>query len=110
MTTARKRLTGLFFDEVVVSGTTVDWGLSNKQKKTLSANTTLTFTAPPGVGNLVLHLVGGASDYTLTLPASCYWLTTAITTIKAGKHYYLCFYFNGTNYAVSSGGADGVDG
>jgi hypothetical protein len=94
-----------FIAEVANSGSSpqdIDWGDGQKQKFTLSENTTLTFTAPDGPGNFLLKVVqGGTGSYTITWPGTVKWpdsgtiptLSTAVGAIDI-----ISFYYDGTNY------------
>lgn len=78
---------------------TIDWNESNKQKSTISASTTLTFTDPPGPASLTLRCIQNAS-YTLTLPAAIKWPSGTAPTLTTGAASIdiLSFYFDGTTY------------
>lgn len=78
---------------------TIDWTAAQKQKLTLTAGTTLTFTAPLGATNVMLKIVQDATARTVTWPASVKWANGAtpdLTTINAT--YLVAFYFDGTDY------------
>lgn len=85
---------------------TVDWNNGQKQKVTLTANATMTFTPPAGAGNFVLRLVqGGTGSYTVTWPATVKWpggsiptLSTAVDAIDI-----VTGYWDGTNYYCQAG-------
>lgn len=86
---------------------TIDWGVSNKQKSTLTDNCTFTFTAPSGPCSLVLKLVQDATgSRTVTWPAAVHWSggTAPTLTTTAGRVDIICFYYagNGTYYGTSS--------
>lgn len=85
------------------SGTTdtIDWGVSNKQKSTLTGNVTYTFTAPPGPASLILKLVqDGTGGRTVTWPSAVHWPsgTAPTLTTTAGQIDIVSFYYDGTNY------------
>jgi len=88
------------------SGTakTIDWGIANKQKLTLTGNVTLTFSPPSGPCNLVLKLVQDATgSRSVTWPAGVNgvkWAagTTPILTTTANAIDIVSFYYDGTNY------------
>jgi len=89
------------------SGTsdTIDWGLSNKQKSTLTGSCTFTFTAPPGPCSLILKLVqDGTGSRTVTWPASVKWPagTAPTLTTTANKVDIITFYYDGTTYFGNS--------
>lgn len=89
------------FTEHDISGTAIDWTDSNKQKKDLTANTTFTFTAPPGPCNLVLMLIQDATgSRTVTWPAAVKWPGGTAPTLStaANAEDIVTFYYNGTNY------------
>lgn len=81
---------------------TIDWTVGQKQRTTLTAATvTLTFTAPPGVGNFVLKVIqDGAGGRFITWPASVKWpsATPPVLTVAAGSIDIVSFYYDGTNY------------
>ena len=85
------------------SGTaiTINFGVNQKQKLTLNANTTLTFTAPPGVGNFLLKIVqDGTGGRLITWPNTIRWTLNArpILTSNANAIDIVSFYYDGTNY------------
>ena len=97
----------LVFNGLVVtaaSGATpaINWGLGAKQKMTLTANATPTFTAPSGVANLLLMLVQDATgSRTVTWPASVKWVGAAaptLTTTATTGTDIVTFLYDGTNY------------
>lgn len=80
---------------------TINFGRSQKQKLTLTANTTLTFTAPPGVGNFLLKLVqDGTGGRLITWPASVKWASNTTPTLSSNASVtdIATFYYDGTNY------------
>lgn len=85
---------------------TIDWGVGNKQKSTLTDNCTFTFTAPAGPCNLVFKLIqDGTGSRTVTWPDTVKWPagTAPTLTTSASTTDIICFYYDGTNYyAVSS--------
>lgn len=89
------------------SGTsdTIDWGLSNKQKSTLTGNCTFTFTAPTGPCSLVLKLVqDGTGSRLATWPAAVHWSggTAPTLTTTVNKVDVITFYYDGTTYFGNS--------
>lgn len=76
-------------DTVVISGTVIDWQLGNGFTKTLTANTTFTFTNVPtnGVQTISVEFVQNATGtWTVTLPALKWPGGTAFTmTTGNGK-------------------------
>ena len=85
---------------------TIDWGVGNKQKSTMTGNCTYTFTAPSGPCNLILKLIqDGTGSRTATWPATVKWtggtaptLSTAATSIDL-----ISLYYDGTNYYGQAG-------
>jgi hypothetical protein len=96
----------LCFAQVVANGNsgaaeTVNWNSGAKQKTTLTANCTFTFTAPPGVANLVLFLTqDGTGSRTATWPATVKWAGAAapVLSTAAGATDIVSFIWDGTNY------------
>ena len=94
------------FNQVVANGNsgaaeTVNWNTGSKQKTTLTANCTFTFTAPPGVGNLVLFLTqDGTGSRTATWPGTVKWVGAAAPTLTttAAATDIVSFIWDGTNY------------
>jgi len=91
------------YDNGTVTGTTktIDWGNGQKQKVTLDyAAITLSFTAPPGVGNFLLKVVQGGGGDTITWPSSVDWPSQSeapqSTPINSVDIY--TFYYDGTTY------------
>jgi hypothetical protein len=83
------------------SATTIDWTAGLKHKKALSADVTLTFTAPTGPTNLVLRVIQHASAAkTITWPSTVKWVYTPAYT-GLSKTYVFTFYYDGTNYLGS---------
>jgi hypothetical protein len=81
---------------------TLNWNNGQKQVITLTGNiTSLTLTAPSGVGNFLLRIVQDATGTrTITWPSSVRWagalapvLSTAANAVDI-----ITFYYNGTNY------------
>ena len=84
---------------------TIDWGVSNKQKSTLTGNCTFTFTAPPGPCSLILKLVqDGGGSRTVTWPATVHWPggTAPTLTTVGGKVDLITFYYDGSTYFGNS--------
>jgi hypothetical protein len=96
----------LLFSSVVSNGNsgtafTVNWNSGAKQKITLTGNCTFTFTAPPGVANILLMLTqDGTGSRTATWPASVKWTGAAPPTLTttAGATDIVTFFWDGTNY------------
>lgn len=82
---------------------TISWKVGNKQKSTLTANCTYTFTAPSGPCNLILRIIqGGSGSYTVTWPASVKApggiapvLSTGVGSIDI-----IGIYYDGTSYNI----------
>jgi hypothetical protein len=95
-----------FFDAEVDNGNsgaadTIDWTAGNKQKSTLTANVTYTFTAPTGPCNLIFKLVQNATGgFGATWPAPVTWLGTEPTWTDGGanKTIIVAMYYDGTTY------------
>jgi hypothetical protein len=80
---------------------TIDWGAGQKQKSTLTASCTYTFTAPGGACNLLLKIVqGGSGSYTVTWPNTVKWPAGTAPTLSTtvGSVDIITFYWDGTNY------------
>jgi len=80
---------------------TISWKVGNKQKSTLTANCTYTFTAPSGPCNLILHIVQDTTaGWDITWPAAVKWLGAEPTWTDGGnsKTILVSFYYDGTNY------------
>jgi len=101
-----------YFDAEVDNGNsgtadTIDFGVGNKQKSTLTDNVTFTFTAPPGPCNLILKLVQDATgSRTVTWPATVKWPSNGTApTLSTGANDVdiVSFYFDGTNYYGQAG-------
>lgn len=84
------------------SGTkNIDWNNAQKQYVTLGANTSFTFTAPPGPCNLLLRLVqDGTGGRTGSWPASVKWPGGTAPTLSNGANSedIVSFFYNGTDY------------
>ena len=80
---------------------TIDWRVSNKQKSTLTANCTFTFTAPTKPCSLVLKLAqDGTGSRTVTWPATVHWsggIAPTLTT-TASRIDIITFYWDGSTY------------
>jgi hypothetical protein len=86
---------------------TIDFGAGQKQKSTLTANCTYTFTPPAGPGNFILKVIQDVTgSRTVTWPATVKWDTagTAPTLSTAGGSVdIISFYYDGTNYYGQAG-------
>lgn len=93
-----------FTGEVVNSGIgvqTVDWTTGQKQKFTFTGATTLSFTSPPGAGNLVLKMINPAANITWGTVILWHgglepvWTTTGTDLLS--------IYYDGTDYYGMAG-------
>jgi hypothetical protein len=76
----------------------VDWTAGHRQTKSISANSTFTFTAPAGPANLLIKVINtGAGNYTLTWPVAVKWSTTPPTHAGLKTGLYM-FFYDGTTY------------
>lgn len=84
---------------------TINWSVGNKQKTTLSANCTYTFTAPPGPCNLVLKIVHSGASRTPTWPVTVKWMGGSEPTWSTvdGAIDIASFYYDGTSYHGMAG-------
>jgi len=79
---------------------TIDWKVGNKQKSTLTANCTYTFTAPSGPCNLIFKIIQDSTPRTIIWPATVKWPggTAPIISTGSGDIDLIAFYYDGTNY------------
>lgn len=99
-----------YFDEEFDNGNsgttdTIDWGVGNKQKSTLTGNVTYTFTNPAGPTSVILRVVqDGTGSRTVTWPSEVKWAGGSAPTLTttAGATDIISMYFDGTNYHGSS--------
>jgi hypothetical protein len=85
---------------------TISFLVAQKQKITLTANCTFTFTAPNGPGNFVLRLIqDGTGGRTVTWPAAVKWVGSAAPTLTttAAAVDIVTIYYDGTNFNASYG-------
>lgn len=76
----------------------VDWTASDRQAKSVSANSTFTFTAPAGPANLMIKVANtSASARTMSWPAAVKWPTTPPAQAGLTTTIYL-FWYDGTTY------------
>lgn len=86
------------------SSKTISWAVGNKQKITLNANTTLTISAPAGVGEYKLRLIqdatGGRTVAFSGISSSRWWgsATQPAFNTAANGETLLAFYYDGTNF------------
>lgn len=103
-------LGGVSFASLVNNGNsgaadTIDWTAGNKQKSTLTADCTFTFTAPNGVTSLTLQLIqDGTGEWDATWPASVKWPDGEPTwsSDTAGKKRIVSFFYDGTDYIAQA--------
>ena len=84
---------------------TIDWNAGQKQSLVLGANTTLSFTAPPGPGSFILRLVQDATgSRTVTWPANVKWpgKTAPTLTTAANSEDIISIYYNGMDYYAAA--------
>jgi len=81
---------------------TITWPNKQKQRLTLTANTTLTFAVPTGAGNFLLRLIQDATgNRTVTWPGTVRWPGGTAPAISSGGPntiHIVSFYYDGTNY------------
>lgn len=84
--------------EVDPGSNTINWTTSLRNRRSISANTTFTFTAPPGPANLLLKVINtSGSARTLTWPATVKWQVTPPAQPATTTGIYT-FYYDGTTY------------
>lgn len=80
---------------------TIDWSASPVQRITLDASCTLTFTAPNGISDVLLHITqNGTGGYSVTWPAAVKWsggIAPTITT-TAGAVSVVRLFYDGATY------------
>jgi len=79
------------------SAKTIDWTNGNKQKLTITENTTLTFTDPSGPCNLILKLVNGGA-YTITWPGEVKWADGSEPSWTSSGTDIVALYYDGSSY------------
>jgi hypothetical protein len=79
---------------------TIDWTTGQKQKSTLTADCTFTFTAPAGPCNLTLRLIQDATgSRVVTWPAAVKWPGGTKPTLSGANAVdVISLYYNGTSY------------
>ena len=86
-----------------ISGTTIDWStlknVDGLYTKTLSANTTFTFSNMTAGQTIVIALTNTASNYTVTWPAGAKWPggTAPTQTVGAKTDVYTCKAYDSSN-------------
>jgi len=85
---------------VVIAASNIDWSLAKTFRKTLSANTTFTFSNDTDGQTIVVAVTNTAGNYTVTWPAAVQWsggtepvqtigaFTDVITFVKIGSTIY----------------------
>lgn len=85
---------------VVIPASNIDWSASNTFSKTLSANTTFTFSNDTDGQTIVVAITNTAGNYTVAWPAAVQWsggtepvqtigaFTDVITFVKIGSTIY----------------------
>lgn len=85
---------------------TIDWTLSARQSVTVSTNLTASFTAPPGVTNLILK-VRMMGPFRIAWPAGTKWVNSGTLppteTTNSGSVHLMQFYYDTANYHGSYG-------
>lgn len=82
----------------------LDWNNGQKQRVVLSASTTsLTMTAPPGVGNFLLKITT-TGNFSIAWPASVLWPNGAPPNLTNAGTDIVSFYWDGANYYAQGGG------
>ena len=98
-TTAFPSFMGALFTTIYDNGASgvIDWNNGTVQKLGLTANTTVTFTAPANPGRLQLIITGGNS-YSITWNTSITWLTSGGTAPTLDGTDVITLFYDGTNY------------
>lgn len=88
-----------FVAEVANTGLTqtIDWTAGQKQNTTITAATTVSFTAPAGPANLTLKVVNGGLG-AITWPATVKWASGSEPSWSSAGTDIAAFYYDGTNY------------
>ena len=94
---------GLTQGTTAISASSIDWSTASAFTKTLSANTTFTFTGQLSGQVIIVRLTNTASNYTVTWPVSVLWSggTPPVQTIGAFSDV-LTFFYDGTTVYGSS--------
>lgn len=91
-----------------ISSTAIDWSVLKTKgglyTKTLSANTTFTWSNVSAGQTIVVALTNTASNYTVTWPAAAKWSGGTAPTQTTGAHtdVYTCISYDGTNAYCSA--------
>jgi hypothetical protein len=84
---------------------TIDWGNGQKQKVTMTAACTFSFTAPAGPGNFILRLIQDATGgFGATWPGTAKWPGTVpdFSALTSNQYTVISVYYDGTNYSMQS--------
>ncbi|NTW62217.1 hypothetical protein HGB25_02300 [Candidatus Saccharibacteria bacterium] len=77
----------------------IDWTAGQKQKITLTASATLTFTTPTGPCNLVFKVIqGGTGSYTITWPTMKWAGGAPVLSTAVGSVDIMAIYYDGSAY------------
>jgi len=90
---------------------TIDWGAGAIHTLTLTANCTLTFTAPSFVGRFSLTITQDSTPRTITWPGSVRWPGGTAQTLSTGSGAVdkVTFEYDGTHYdGVANAGSSGA--
>lgn len=87
-----------------VAAVNIDWSTSNTFTKTLSANSTFTFSNVKAGQTIIIQVTNTASNFTLAWPATVKWPggTTPTLTVGAKHDDFTCVSFDGTNSDCSA--------
>ena len=89
---------------VAANAVTIDWKDSNKQKLTVDANVTVTFTAPSNPCSLILRIIQSGAGHTTTLPTLKTVGGETITISNTdGAIDIVALYYDGTSYYAMAG-------
>jgi parallel beta-helix repeat protein len=93
--------------DVQISGTNIDWMVGTSYRKTLSANTTFTFTHDQHGQEITVAITNTASNYTVTWPAGIVWPNDVVPvqSIGATTTVYTFRKIDGVIYGSTSGGS-----
>lgn len=93
----------LIIPSQAISASAIDWATGNMFTKTLSANTTFTFSNAKDGQTIVVRITNTASNYTVTYPVGVLWSGgTPPTQTTGAKSDVITFIYDGTNYFGSS--------
>lgn len=69
-----------------ISASDIDWTARTQFHKTLSANTTFTFSNTADARTIIVYVTNTASNYTVTWPAGVIWPNTTAPVQTVGAH------------------------